>query len=104
MNKIIRDGRVAVLVSRGYGAGWYTWARSADAEAMVFCPRLVLAILKESEEDPMVVAKEEFPDEYYGGVEDLQVQWITQGQRFEIREYDGNESLHLFEPDDGIVA
>ena len=25
MNKVIRDGKVAVLYSPGYGAGWYSW-------------------------------------------------------------------------------
>ena len=26
MNKVIRDGKVAVVVSPGFGAGWSTWA------------------------------------------------------------------------------
>ena len=26
MDKVVRDGLVAVLVSPGHGAGWYTWA------------------------------------------------------------------------------
>ena len=26
MQKVIRDGKVAVLYSPGYGAGWYTWS------------------------------------------------------------------------------
>jgi hypothetical protein len=25
MQKLIRDDKVAVLVSPGFGAGWYTW-------------------------------------------------------------------------------
>jgi hypothetical protein len=25
MNKLIRDGMVAVLYSPDYGSGWYTW-------------------------------------------------------------------------------
>ena len=25
MNKLIRDGKVAVLISPEYGAGWSTW-------------------------------------------------------------------------------
>jgi hypothetical protein len=25
MNKLVRDGKVAVLYSTGYGAGWYSW-------------------------------------------------------------------------------
>jgi hypothetical protein len=25
IKKVIRDGKVAVLISDGYGAGWYSW-------------------------------------------------------------------------------
>ena len=30
MEKIIEDGKVAVLVSKGYGAGWSTWNLDAS--------------------------------------------------------------------------
>ena len=38
MNKLIRDGQVAVLVSPGYGAGWYTWHH---IEELVYDPCVV---------------------------------------------------------------
>ena len=30
MEKVIRDGKVAVLYSPGYGAGWSTWCYNDD--------------------------------------------------------------------------
>ena len=102
MEKIERNGKVAVLYSPGFGAGWSTWA--SDSAEMVFCPRLVLAVLGESGEDRETVAAEEFSDAYAGGVEELEVKWVEKGCRFEIHEYDGNESVRVFGKDDGFVA
>ena len=38
MDRVIRDGRVAVIFSPGYGSGWYT---SHDIEALIFDPSIV---------------------------------------------------------------
>lgn len=46
MKKLIRDGKVAVLVSPGFGAGWSTW--NGDDEDAIFNKRLALAVLGES--------------------------------------------------------
>jgi hypothetical protein len=101
MEKLERDGMVAVLYSPGYGAGWST--RGGDS-SMVFNKRLALAVLGESGEDVMKVAQEEYPNVYHGGCKDLEVQWVEKGHRFEINEYDGAESVRVFGPDDGYVA
>lgn len=101
--KVERDGCIAVLYSPGYGAGWSTW-NSAYGKEMVFCPRLVYAVLRESEESPHAVAAELFPNAYAGGVEGLRVEWVHKGSRFEITEYDGYEGIRVFGPDDGFVA
>lgn len=88
MDKLIVDGDVAVLVSRGFGSGWSTWGQN------VFEPRIVEAIL-EGKSDPEIVeiAREIYPDAYVGGIEGLEVQWVPIGTRFRIEEYDGAESL-----------
>jgi len=41
MNKVIRDGKVAVLISYGWGAGFYTWGAPLEA---IFDPNLVVLI------------------------------------------------------------
>ena len=36
-----------------------------------------------------------YQDEYFGGLEDLEVKWVPVGARFRIDEYDGAETLVL---------
>ena len=104
MEKLERDGDVAVLYSPGFGAGWSTWAYGDNEERLIFCPRLVLAVLGESGEERHQVVREEFPGQYHGGVDQLQVCWVPKGSRFEIDEYDGSELVRVLEPTDGFVA
>lgn len=101
--KLIRDGKVAVIYSPGYGAGWSTWF-SGNAEAMVFSPRLALAILGESGEDRNGVAKELFGGAYSGGLYQAKVHWVPSGQAFQIEEYDGSESIIYYSPEDYMIA
>jgi hypothetical protein len=42
MDKVIRDGQVAVLYSPGFGAGWYSWNR--EMPELLFEPNLVAMI------------------------------------------------------------
>ena len=43
MEKVIRDGKVAVLYSPGYGAGWYSWH---DIEDLLYDPAVVEMVEK----------------------------------------------------------
>lgn len=105
MGKLIRDGKVAVLVSVNYGAGWSSWANSPEtAEDMLFNERIALAVIGDSGETPMEAAEAEFPEEYKGGVEHLTVEWVEQGARFRIDEYDGYETLVLDYEDSWRIA
>lgn len=100
MEKLIRNGCVAVLVSHGYGAGWYSWEHDQN---MLFDP-----ILAEMLEDGRAVdgdyvyfreiekvAGERYPDAFLGGLDGLAVHWVPVGSRFRIEEYDGNESIEF---------
>jgi hypothetical protein len=92
MQKLIRDNKVAVLVSPGFGAGWYTWH---SIEELIFDPSVV-QWLESGELDKIEAYVElKYPDAYTGGLTDLKVVWIPVGERFRIDEYDGNESLTL---------
>ncbi len=97
MEKIIRDGKVAVAVSYGYGAGWSTWCdvNPMDAEFNQF-------FLDDNYDEALKLAESK---EYYsGGLEDVTIEWVDIGDRFEIGEYDGAESLQILRPDDGYLA
>ena len=45
MEKYIKDGKVGVLVSPGYGAGWSTWGDDGLRDQLALDSRLVQAKL-----------------------------------------------------------
>jgi hypothetical protein len=92
MQKLIRDDKVAVLVSPGYGAGWYTWH---DIEELIFDPSVVEWVERQELDKIQAYMELRYPDAYCGGLEDLEVNWVPAGERFRIEEYDGAESLVL---------
>ena len=110
MNKVIRDGQVAVLYSPGFGAGWYTWGFSVYGEEMLFDPWIVDVLLSDEytrdEKTQRILAHcaVKYPDAYTGGVEDLCIEWIPQGTAFRIEEYDGNENIEYRDTTDWITA
>lgn len=101
VEKVVRDGRTAVIVSPGFGAGWSTWVD--EERAAVFAPDVVAWIEDGKPDDGR---PEQFRDKYgyIGGLHDCVIEWVPQGSRFEIHEYDGSESLRILGPDDGYVA
>jgi hypothetical protein len=101
MKKLIKDGKVAVLISPAYGAGWSTWATHCDSDAMLFDPVIAQMILDGADGDDIEsVARVRYPDEFLAGIDDLQVQWVQQGAEFKVDEYDGSETIVY---KDGII-
>lgn len=92
MKKLIRDQKVAVLYSPGFGAGWYTWH---TIEELVYDPSIVEWVEKQELDMIRVYLDLKYPEEYISGLEDLVVAWVPEGERFRIEEYDGAESLVL---------
>ena len=93
MKKVIRDGKVAVLYSPEYGAGWYTWGLPIEA---VFHPRLVELVEQNRREE----ITQELIDDLFcandynvGGARDLEIMWVDEWESFMIEEYDGFESI-----------
>jgi len=104
MNKVIREGLVAVLYSPGYGAGWSTWADKDIQEEIVFDPAIVELVEKERWEELAAFVALKYPGLYTGGLRDLSIRWITQGSQFQITDYDGNESIELRDQVDWLTA
>ena len=95
MEKVIRDGKVAVLISHGYGAGWSTWNPS-NAEIFMFHPKLVKLVEEGRQSEITDAYCEEvlgITGIYTGGANDLVIKWLPVGTVFRIDEYDGSESL-----------
>lgn len=93
MEKIIKGGKTAVLYSPGFGAGWSTWADDNIRESMCMNAEIVQAVLDGDKKKAAEVARRLHPNVYTGGAEDLTVEWVPQGEAFEVTEYDGNENV-----------
>lgn len=100
--KFVQDGKVAVLYSPGWGAGWYSW--NTEYEFLLFDRELVALVLEGKQDAAAELAKEKAPDIYTGGADDLTVEWLPVGAVFKIDEYDGNESVSVVGDDEYKTA
>ena len=98
MEKLIIDGKVAVAVSRGYGAGWSTWNGINPMDARFN----TLFLNGEINEIKKICEQEDLG--YAGGAEDVSIEWIPVGTKFVIEEYDGAESLMEIQEYDWMEA
>lgn len=97
----IRDGLVGVIYSPGFGAGWYTWnAHHDNSEQLIFDPHLV-DLIEQGAATDLIEARAKAlvpgPGGSFLAAGDLVVQWLPQGTKFLIQEYDGSESIQLME-------
>ena len=92
-NKVIRNGKVAVIVSPGFGAGFVTWSDGISP----FEPKIV-KMIEEGRQDKITerwCQKElGIKNVYCGGAKDLEIEWLPLGIAFAINEYDGSESIY----------
>lgn len=93
---INEDGKVAVLVSPGYGAGWSTW-QSGDEEMFCMDKGLVEMRLRDATADEVEKYLRGRVAGYIStlGWGNVEIEWLDPGTQFTITEYDGSESLHL---------
>jgi hypothetical protein len=111
MKKEIKDDKVAVLYSPGYGAGWYSWNGRKE---LLFDPSIVYMVEQMNADDSsrdswvsniIEYVKQTYGDDIYcGGAEDLVVAWLPVGTDFMIDEYDGSEGLLVKEEEPWITA
>ena len=102
MQKVIRDGKVAVLYSPAFGAGWYSW--NTEYPQLAFDPIIVQYVEDGKMEELATYMAMAYPDVYTGGMDSLTVAWIPEGTLFRIHEYDGNESIEVKEEMDWLIA
>jgi hypothetical protein len=95
MKKLIRDGKVAILVSPGFGAGWSTW--NYDEPQMLYDP-VIARMVDQEKVDWVEVEKycqEQYPNARLDGLDELYVEWLPEGTAFRIHQYDGSESVEI---------
>jgi len=91
MERVVRDNLVAVIISPGYGAGWYTW--NLDEEEMLFDPGLVGLIEEGNQDKIQTYVHLKWNNHYLGGSDQLVIEWVPVGMKFRVNEYDGAESI-----------
>ena len=101
----IKDGKVAVLVSKGFGAGWSTW----NDHRLAYDKNVIELFMKYRDHD---IDYEQFCDgiealgykgTYFGGLNGCLIKWVPVGTFFTISEYDGSESITLL-TDSGFIS
>lgn len=104
------EGKVAVLFSSGYGAGWSSW-NEEHKEQLLFDPEIVKIVLGNSEAyDGSKLIRDHCDKKYgigsiyTGGVDTLEIYWATPGELFQIDEFDGYESVSSRDLENWIEA
>jgi hypothetical protein len=94
VEKVVRNGEVAVLISPGFGSGWSTWT-TEHRDILLFHPKLVEWVEKGKGPGLENLLNELGAGSTYVGsnVEDLEVRWLPEGTAFYVHEYDGSESI-----------
>jgi hypothetical protein len=111
MEKVIRDGKVAIIYHPSFGAGWYTWNERGDFneinpdkyKGMIYHPLIVEKI----ETNKQSEITEEWVKSILGYENDkghlcvlaageLEIKWLPVGTRFKIHEYDGSEDIWIY--------
>ena len=102
MNKLVRDGHVAVLYSPDYGSGWYTW--NTNHPELLFDPAIVQLVEEDKWDELKTYVTLKYPNIYEGGMWELKIAWIPEGAMFRVNEYDGDESIELKDDADWFTA
>ena len=101
MKMFKKDGKTAVLVSPGFGAGFSTW----NEPEMAVDFDLVEAFLSgDMNRFEYIVVEKYGENMYLGGMDNLMVVWVDEGNKFRVDEYDGNERVEILEGADWFTA
>ena len=98
MEKIVRDGKVAVAVSYGFGAGWSTWTDVDPMDARFN------QLFLDGKHDEAAALCDQLELGYSGGARDVEIEWVPAGTEFQITEYDGSESIEYKDETDWLMA
>ena len=108
LDRVVVDGRVAVLYSPGYGSGWSTW--NQDHPECVFDPVVVKWIQdgrpQQQLGDIELHCKQKYGGYFYigSGLDQLEIEWVPRGMQFIVTEYDGSESIRWRDGEPWITA
>lgn len=88
---------MAVLISPGYGEGWATEAPDHLFKEFLYHPRWVRWVEEGKQEDPEMVAREVWGENYPNisseSAKQLVIKWVPEGAEIEVKKANGSESL-----------
>ena len=102
MRKLSENGKVAVLYSPGFGAGWYSW--NPDYPEILFDPAMVKLVEKEQYDELATYVELKYPGIFTGGLRQLEVAWLEEGSLFRVVEYDGSEVIEVQDDIEWMIA
>jgi hypothetical protein len=109
-NKVVRDGKVAVITTSTHNSGWFTW--NTDRPELLFGPRIVEILLGENfgttqqepvepDESDKESAIMKFLNNKYGrgeisteSISRLEVVWIPVGTEFRVSVHEHDEDRY----------
>jgi hypothetical protein len=103
MNRVIERGQVAVLISREFGTGWFSWHGVDD---LIFDPVIVEMVRNDRHDEIKDYVFRAYPDVDIDGcdISSLGVEMVPIGSEFRINECGGAESIVFPEDDYWILA
>jgi hypothetical protein len=102
VEKVIRDGLVAVVYSPGYGAGWYSW--NLEQPGLLFDPNIVKYVEDGCKDSFLSYMGLKYPEVFISEFSELAIEWVPVGTQFRVNEYDGDESIIIKDRDEWFVA
>ncbi len=105
IEKLERDGKVAVLYSRGQD-GWSTW--NGEAQALIFDRKLAEMVELVPHGLPVSEIQERAsqlcPGGYFGGAGSLAIAWVPKGEAFQVEKHVDTEYVRILGPTNALIA
>jgi hypothetical protein len=100
--RVIKDGKVAVCYSPGFGVGWSTWEDDEFKETLMFHPAIVHMVLENkthliNEQWIINNLGEKYANIALSNLDTLDIEWVPQGSLIRINEYDGSEEIEIYD-------
>lgn len=99
---VVRDGKVAIIISPGFGAGWYSW--NIDKPQLLFDPEIVRMLEEKLYSEIEPYCEKVYGEDGYYRVETLKIEWVPVGVLFHIHEYYGAESVVRQDEEEWFIA
>lgn len=101
VNKEVRKGKVGLVISSGYGLGWYTYHEN---EALLFDPKLIYLLEMNVNRYLIKQYCEASYKDFVWYTPELSVVWLPENTSFYINNYDGLETIITADQQKWLIA